>query len=259
MNPATRLTKQGIYGVVFLFVVGSLGYLGFRAIVPYKVPPTPTPTPTIIRFEVLSSVLLAACRNTYDFVAQVRNPNRDFGSSKIDYTVTYIGAAGTVGTQDGTFYIMPGQKKYIVELSQTFGASVTNASMAIRAIEWRQLSPLAPSGVDLQVKQPIYNQLNQTGVFSRVTGEIFNNSNFDIDHIEVIAVPVDAAGTPLSANTTVIRTFLTRTTRGFEMVWPTAFSGTIDHIDVEAGANIFDDDNFLRTYGGESKSTEKYF
>ncbi|TSC91614.1 MAG: hypothetical protein CEN90_412 [Parcubacteria group bacterium Licking1014_17] len=257
MNPAIRLGKQLIYLAVFLFVVGSICYLGYRWMFPYIPPPTPTPTPTINNIEIISSKLFSSAGGDYDFLAQVRNPNADFGSPEVDYEVTFTGDAGPE-TRTGSFYIMPGQTKYVVLMMQRFSQPVTEAAMKIKSIDWKKLNPLAPAGISLTVRNPVFVPLNQPGVYAKARSDVFNDSGFDLNLVDIVVVLMDANNEPISVNTSEIRTVLSKTNRGFEAVWTSPVSGQVSRVVVEANANVFGDENFIKAYGGEERFQQMY-
>ena len=87
---------------------------------------------------------------------------------------------------------------------------------------------------------------------------VFNSSDLDLNRVDVTVVVLDTSQEPIAVSKTNIFTFLARTSRGFEVAWFTPFVGQVNRIDAEADANVFENSNFLRTYGGQEKFKQLY-
>jgi hypothetical protein len=260
MTPGQRTTKQFFIALLFLVIVGGIGFLIYKGVKP--VPPVATPNPTInlIPIEVSFRKLFNVENNDYDFLAKVTNPNTDYGSSDVEYKLSFLDSAGkTVSTKTGSFYILPGQTKYVIDSPLKFNQPISNAVFRITSVNWQKLDPLATGGVPLIVRDSSYTQLSMPGTFGKVGGTIYNSSDFDINKVDVAVVLLDQSGQPLAVNKTEISTFLTKTTRGFEIPWPAPFVGQVGSAYAEANANVFESSNFLRKYGGSQQPFQQYY
>jgi len=92
---------------------------------------------------------------------------------------------------------------------------------------------------------------DRPGISSRVSGAIFNASDFDVDRVDVVAV-LFKEGQPVGAGRTILTTFPARSDRFYEITWVSAVE-TPDRIDIEANTNVFENSNFLRKYGTPEK------
>src|SRR3989344_1396874 len=82
---------------------------------------------------------------------------------------------------------------------------------------------------------------------------LYNNSNFDFDKIDVAVVLFDELDNVVGVNKTDIRTFISRTERGFSVNWPFILPENVARWDVEASTNLFENSNFIKNYGTQEK------
>ena len=69
---------------------------------------------------------------------------------------------------------------------------------------------------------------------------------------------LDANDKILGVNTTELRTVASRTERYFKVVWPTLLSGVVAKTRVQAEADLFSNENFIRRYGTQEKFQQYY-
>ncbi|OGN29192.1 MAG: hypothetical protein A3A33_02950 [Candidatus Yanofskybacteria bacterium RIFCSPLOWO2_01_FULL_49_25] len=251
----SRFAKQIILGAVGIAIAVAVFLLLQRTINPPIPSPTPDPRTGLAPITILSQQLLQVTDHSFDFVAKVRNPNTEYGSGDVQYELTahHDGTGGNDNIEvvrRGSFYILPGQTKYLIVTPITSANQLRTAKLAIKSVRWQSLDPLISQGVNLVVTDTSYVPQNSLGVFSKVGGAVLNNSNFDINQIDVSIVAVDAGDTPLAVSHTEIRTFLAKTKRGFEVSWFTPFAGTVARVDAEANVNVFQNSALLHEYGG---------
>jgi hypothetical protein len=261
MEERQRKRKQVFIAFVFFLIFGGFSFLIYRSVRPPLPEPTPNPTINLSPIKIIDHWLFNIKNNDYDFLAKVTNPNTEYGSPSVEYELIFFNSAGTqVSKKTGSFYILPGQTKYIVDLPLKFQEPVSRVEFIIKSVDWQKLAPLAAQGVSLIVKnyENTYTQIQQPGVFSKAEGRVLNDSDFDLDKVDVIVILFDENNVPLAANRTIINTFLSGTTRGFEVAWPLPFSGNVARVDAEANTNIFENSNFLRQYGGQERFKQMY-
>lgn len=266
MEAAQRKTKQFFTALVFFVIVGGIVFLIYRRVSPPLPPPTPNPTinlaPIRVSFQKLFNVsLLSNQSNDYDFLAKVTNSNTDYGSPDVEYKISFLDLAGNpVSTKTGSFYILPGQTKYVVVVSPLgkFSQLLSNAIFTITSVNWQKLDLLAANGISFVASNVSYSQISQPGTFAKVGGNIFNNSDFDVNQVDVAVVLLDQDNSPIAINKTTINTFLAKTKRGFEVTWVAPFVGQIGSVYAEANTNVFENSNFLRRYGGQKRFQQYY-
>ena len=185
----------------------------------------------------------------YDFVAKLVNPNSSYGASEIAFS---IGLAG-LGTRPGATYILPGQTKYVVHASLRTEGEVSSADLRVNSVQWEKLD--MPAGeVELVNRRSSFVVSANESAFE---GAIFNDSNYDFDSVDVSIVLFDASNSIVGVNHTVIRTLLSNTERSFRVVWPFALDGVV-RTEVQATTNLFQNSNFIRSYGTQERFQEFY-
>ena len=141
---------------------------------------------------------------------------------------------------------------------------MSGASIDITEVEWEKVESF--ENISFPVQRKSYVVTNRNGVFSELEAVILNNSDFDFDKVEVGVIlfsqPEDdhpSAGTDdiVAVNRTDIRTFLSRTERGFRVSWPTEFPESVRQ-DIEVLTNVFENANFIRRYGTQERF-QKYY
>lgn len=258
MEESKRTTKSVVIALIFFLILGLIAFLIYRAASP-PLEAIPNPTINLSPVQVVSTQLFNIENNDYDFLAKVANPNTDYGSPDVVYELTFFNSADKqISQRVGSFYILPGQTKYIIETPLRFDEPVSRAEMKVKSVDWQKLDPLATRGTNLLIRNSAYAQVSRPELFSKVGGDILNNSDFDFGKVDVVVVAVDENSTPLVVNRTEIRTFLARTSRGFEVKWFKPFTGQVNRVIVEANTNLFENSNFLRTYGGGEKFKQLY-
>lgn len=260
MEPAQRLARQLVVAFIFVLILGGVGFGIYRGFI-YSPTPTPTPNPTInlAPIKVIYSKLFNVQNNDYDFLAKVNNPNAEYGSPAVEYEISFYNSAGEpVSNKNGSFYILPGQTKYVIESPLQFNGLISRADFKIKSVDWQKLQPLAATAAVLLTRNVIYSQISRPGSFAKAGGEVFNGSDLDLNRVDVAVVVLDVNQEPIAVNKTNIFTFLARTARGFEVNWFAPFVGQTNRVDAEANADVFENSNFLRTYGGQEKFKQLY-
>lgn len=248
MNSAVRLVKQLL---IVIIILGVFGFAGFR-IANNIHPPTPTPTPdpraSLAPLEILEIDLLPVGNLDYDVVAKIKNPNAGYGSGDVRYQLRLFfdatGGTESYEERDGSFYILPGQTGYYVISPVRSNRIFTRAEIRVVSVDWQQLTALAAQQVSLVVSG---TQLIPAS--AKFLGTVVNTSDFDISQADVTVILFNTAQHPIAANRTEIRTFLAKTSRGFEVSWSSPIPGVASNSYVEATTNLFENSTFLRTYG----------
>ncbi|OGY68190.1 MAG: hypothetical protein A3I24_03105 [Candidatus Harrisonbacteria bacterium RIFCSPLOWO2_02_FULL_41_13b] len=275
----TRGLKQLIFGLIFIVIFGAISFGIYRA---FQVEPTcfdkiqnqteegvdcgkvcgNTCFQSLEPIRVLSSNLFKIRELNgqidYDALFRVYNPNTKFGSADTEFELKILGSAGDVIlSQAGGFYILPGQTKYIyIPLLKTNTTGI-RAELDIRRASWEKLEGVFNEEVRLTVKSKDYFANGKPGVSARVTGTIFNSSDFDFDKVDVVVV-IFKNNIPIGANKTEMRTLLSKSDRFFEVDWVNEVPENPDRIDVEASTNVFMNSNFIRSYGTQEKFQQPF-
>lgn len=269
------MQKQLIVGLVFVLIILLIGYGVYIWI---RVEPTcfdnikngkedgvdcglaacsKTCEPAILSLEIKTSQFLKSPIGDYDFIARIYNPNTTYGASNFDYNVSFTDANGIELLKSvGSSYILPGQTKYLTAVSLKINGEIANATMTVNSVQWSKVQPF-DSVVDFMIRRQNFS-LDTSGN-SQFTAALFNSSNFDFDKVDVAIVLLDAGGNVIGAGKTDIRTFLSGTERGFQVQWPYPIdSNIVASVTIEATTNLFENSNFLKTYGTPEKFQKFY-
>jgi len=265
-----RGNKQILFGAVFVTVFGLLVFGLYKSL-----QPTPTCFDKVQNQEEEGIDCGAVCGNIclqalppvkvlssqiflirtidnfadYDALFKVNNPNVTFGSGNVEYDLRLFDANdNTILSKTGSFYILPGQTKYIYEPLLKTELPAVSAELTIKKVDWQKLEGVFNEDIKLATKAKDYLLDGKPGVFSRVVGTISNLSDFDLNMVDVVVV-LFKNNIPVGANRTDMRTLTAGEDRFFEVDWINQISETPDRVDVEASANIFNDSNFIKLYG----------
>lgn len=287
-----RLRKQLIIGFIFVLILSGIGY-GF---VDYFFVVEPTCfdniqsgqeegvdcgflacgvacEPAILPLNVQFKKLIEVRSEDYDFVAQVNNPNSIFGASLAKYDLNLFRNDGSSLRKTGTFYVLPGQTRYIIISGIRDSGALADAFLDITEVKWEKVQSF--ENLSFPVQRKSYAVLNKNGTFSELEAVIFNNSDFNFDKIEVGVIlfsqsradqpPAGAESSGkdntlnniVAVNRTDIKTFLSRTERYFKVTWPVELPTTVRQ-DIEILTNVFENSNFIKRYGTQERF-QKYY
>src|SRR3989338_1221880 len=208
--------------------------------------------PAILPLNVLSQKLIEVRSGDYDFVAQINNPNSFFGTSRAKYTLDF---GGVIPNRSGTFYILPGQTRFIIVNGIRSDSTLTSVSINITEVGWEKVEVF--ENINFPIQRKSYAVVDKNCVFSEFEAVVLNNSDFDFDKVEVGVILSDGDNNIVAANRTDIRTFLSRTERYFKVSWPVALSETARQ-DIEILTNVFENSNFIKRYGTQERF-QKYY
>src|SRR3989344_5002591 len=197
--------------------------------------------------QVISTKLIEAGENDYDFVAEIKNPHQQFGASEVEYELTlFNGDDSELDKEEGVFYILPDQTKYLILTHITTEKNVQKIDFKIKSATWQKIESL--EGMNLIVKAQKY--INLSGG-TALDANILNDSDFDFEMVDIDVVMYNSHGDIVAVNRSDLRTFLARTERAFRGIWPFKINGQIDNIEVYLSTNLFVNSNFIKAYGSE--------
>ncbi|MDP2648104.1 MAG: FxLYD domain-containing protein [Candidatus Yanofskybacteria bacterium] len=266
----SRFGKQIIIAVIFLIFFSSVGY-GIYSLA------TENPTcfdgkqnqgeegvdcgavcgilcdPETQPLEIISSQIIQTQDQEYDFIAFIQNPNTAYGVSELSYEIRFLNPSHVeVARRGGKFYIQPGQTRYIVEQAIESEDSIVSAELRFENPQWQKIEG-EKTAIDFPLKSEQYQDIGSAPVYSQFEGVISNNSNFDLDRVDVTVLLLDQAEAVVGVNTTVIRTLPARTERYFKVTWPFKVPGTVARTRVIATTDVLNSSNFLKSDGSQEK------
>ncbi len=251
-----RLFKQILIALIFILIVAVPVYFGF-----FSGPSEPisSPPPPIAEPVILLEKLFKVDEFDYDFLVQIRNPNAGFGAPEVMYELRLFNAAGQeIFETTGSTFLLPGQTRY--ETISPIGALEEPESFDFRIVgaDWQKVGEFVPPGL-LSVKNANYSEVRppEQG-FSKITGSISNDSNFDFEKVDVYAVLFNGQNIPIAVSKTDIRTFLSRTESFFEVKWSRPLGDGMSRFEVHPYTNVLRNDNFIKEHGAQERFQRFY-
>ncbi len=195
-----------------------------------------------------SGVLDASAIGEYDFFGVVSNPNKLFGSKYFDYLIKFEDENGAlIGEKKGNSFILPGEKKYIIENNVPLDKSPAKAELIISGSQWVEFQDIYESP-NIQIIKKTYDEITSGVGFSEVKGLLENMSPYDFTTIKIDVILKDVSGNVLAVNSTRMNTVMSGENRDFRVFWPARFSGDVRSVEAQFDVNIFDSDAFTKKY-----------
>lgn len=258
-----RLTIIAVYCLIF-FVLGTGGYLAFK------------PQPTCFdgrqnqneegidcggicalacMEEVIGNDLLVkeitfiqTGEGRYDIVARIFNPNNDIGAARFRYALLLKDASGKeVARVAGSNFILPQETKSLLALNLESTVQPTKAVIELSDFEWQRLRGYQAKP-ELNIYSKRYVEHPDETVFGAVTATLVNDSVYDFRTVQLKVILRDAKGNPLAANQSNMQTVTVGREQDIRIVFPEPFAGVVANVEVEAEADIYDSENFLKRY-----------
>ena len=206
--------------------------------------------------QVISTKLISASLNDYDFVAEIKNPHTDYGSSEVAYELKLLkGNNQELLTEEGIFYILPNQTKFLILPFLTTEQNVSEINFKIKSAVWQKIDSM--SSVTLAATRQSYTVLDG-GNSSSLEAVILNDSDFDFDTIDIDIALRNKYGSVIAVNKSEINTLLAHTERGFKVVWPFPINEDVAEIEIMPTTNLFDNYNFIKRYGSGLEQFQQY-
>lgn len=184
----------------------------------------------------------------YDLAAQIENRNINYGTGSLPFVFKiYDSKNNLIKESNGRSYIMPREKKYIIETINIVG-DPSKILLEFKDIKWQKFKftenlnlPIFGQRLDLSGK-------NNYAAYAE--GTVYNQTKFDLDAIDINVVVYDLKGNPIVANKTQKNTIKSGDGRFFEVIWPKSFASDLSTVKVDAQAytNAFSDANFIKTF-----------
>lgn len=101
--------------------------------------------------QVENVTVIAGAAEKYDFIAKIKNPNPDFAVESFNYQfITGDDSVDLSGDKSGpnpdrlkTGFVLPGEEKYLVDLSVQIKKRINQARLNITNIKWRRIPDYA--------------------------------------------------------------------------------------------------------------------
>ena len=260
-----------IYLILF-FAIGLLFYLAFKpkptcfdgkknqgeSGIDCGVPCSPCKEiPQAENLKILEKSFVVGLPGKYDLMAKIENPNGGYGSSNFHYQFLLKDSSGSIlAEREGSSFILPAETKYVIETNMDAGSPPAEADINITAnVVWDKFEGFGEhEKPQLNIYNKRYNPISSGAGFSEVYGLLRNESFFYFNLVNINIVLRDASSKPVALNKTEMRTVISGEERDFRLVWPYSFPGDVQNVEIEAEANVFDSQNFIKKYLPEEKN-----
>lgn len=253
-----RVRKQatyaiGCFGLLFVAAVTLVLQLGE---VNLPAAPAPeAPPPGSYQAIVVEGVDVVRHAGNVDMVARLRNPNSQAGVH--EYPVTFVlsnGAGQEISRHTETSYLLPGSRQYVAAIGVAVAEPVARVTLEL---------PPSPSFTDLPIglTLPRVHSFLRGGVALQVIGEtafeeqkgiVRNDSTFNFQRVQLVALAQDAAGAIVGVATTFVGELNVGEQREFIVQWPKPPRPTATVV-VLASTNIFAEENIIRARGEQEQ------
>lgn len=184
----------------------------------------------------------------YDFWGLVDNPNNVFGSPSFQYNLVVKDASGEkIFEKNGESFILPGEKKYIIENNIPVSGIPTKVELAISGTRWMEFNEFYEKP-QLKIVNKNYSEISSGTGFSEARGLLKNESPFDFNVIRIRVLLRDSQDKIIALNSTEMRTVKSQEEREFRAAWPTRFSGEVRSVETQVDVNVYDSETFLKRY-----------
>jgi len=269
-----RTNKRIVIALIFFLILSGIGFLIYF----YSIKPKPTCDDGIKNqneedidcggvcspcelvyikdIEVLSVKVIPTQNNFYDLVAQIKNPNQNYGSGEVFYKFgLYDSQDRLINEYSGITYILPNQTKYLLKIKAESNSSVKQVKLSFSNVKWEKPEDYQAPQIGIQQKEYRLLDDNEPG-FAQVRAILVNKTGFDLDKIDIDVLLFDASNRLIAININEINTFLAGQERDFLSTWFNPISGQVNSVEIEVETNIFDPDNYLSGIKDKEKFQE---
>lgn len=212
-------------------------------------------TADLKNIEVLWAETVYGRDNFYDSAAQIKNPNQNYGSGKINYNFKFYDSDNNlIGQQKGETYILPNQLKYLAASKIESPEPIKKTELLFEPIEWRKLNDYQPPQLAVSRKEYFSPQPGQGQ--SQVNGLVINETNFDFDEIDIDVFLFNSEHKLIVLNTTRVNTLLAGQERHFTVFWFEPLKEQVVSVEAEAETNLFNSANYMKRHGAPEKFRE---
>lgn len=191
---------------------------------------------------------IPADRGRYDVVAKIFNPNNDIGAASFQYSLLLRDASGKeIGRVTNSSFILPQETKTLLAFNFEPVEVPAKAVIEMSDFRWTRLRGYQAKP-ELNIYSKRYVEQPSQSAFGAALGTLVNESVYDFRRIQVKVVLRDENNTPLAVNQTEMQTVNVGREQEITLIFPQPFEGKVSQVEVEAEANIYDQDNFLQHY-----------
>lgn len=197
--------------------------------------------------EVSEKAFVYGAPGKFDVFGKFYNPNNQFGSPNFSYEFMLKDSSGKeLARKSGSEFILPAESKNIVATGLETDALPEELEIKINDVQWQEFSEYEKPQLGIYNKR--YDLISSGAGYSEAYGLLKNESPFDFNFIKINVILRDSSGKPVAINSTDMRTVNANDQRDFRLVWPTSFPGDVTQVEMEAEADIYNSQNFIKKF-----------
>ena len=243
--------KKFVKVIGILLIITIIGLAIFYVVRKVQKPPLEQKAEQIIEkppanFEIKTQQIkiLPNGVNRYDVLVIVADDDLNWGVPRLEYNIMLENKDKLiVGERQGTTFILPDQKKSIIELGIETQGSVVDASVELKIKDVQKLT--SPPELNLIAENLTYQTLDTK---SKVNGTLANQTPFGLNEIIINILVYDKAGELQGLNYTTINDLSSNAKRDFSVLWRKQLSVKKPQIVVEPYVNPYNSAPFLDVY-----------
>jgi len=236
--------------VLVLFVVGTVpGYFAARSISQFGFEQSYknyvlTARQLVINpkpVAVSETTALPLGENQYSVYALIENQNLDLSLSDARYVVELKNATNdTVGRSSGSYFLLPGEKRYLVVSRIPAQDLVRSATVTFSEERWQ--NRLSIPEAELVATDPI-RFVQSDPLAYVVEGTLINNSPFTIKRAAINVLLFDGNDKIVAVSRREEFDIVSRSRRAYKLLWPGISGANIVRAEVQVDANTLDSSN----------------
>lgn len=230
--------------------------------------PPPEKPPMVNDIKIEWSKAIKDSNGKYDLVAKLYNTNKHWGAVSVDYKFSlYDEKNQIIDKINGKTYIVPlgysdGKGiKYVIENNYLHSGTITKVDFELSNFVWSEvieILELPELGVDtIIVKDRNHGKLETGSGYYYAYGVTKNTSKYSFRKVDIYTVIYDAENIPIAAGKTDQWTVGAGEGWEFRIFWNEKFDSEAKEADFVAETNIFEQSNFMKSYGTGKKYYSK--
>jgi len=239
----SRNIKRLIIALGYALVFASISaFIVFVFFPPQGLAPGPD-RPDTDPLQIIRSKEIYLSDTERDVFAEIDNPNDSYGLSSFEYVFVFTSSNGDTRRVRGSTYILPGETRFVTELSQNIPEkySLQTVNITPRS-RWSELKINPPR----LVVQNLETRTSQNNRFFILSGEVINRSPHDLETVDINIALENGSGTLVGTQSTRVRVLESSKTRDFQVRWPSGYADKrISNIRVRPSTNALNLDNIL--------------
>jgi hypothetical protein len=183
----------------------------------------------------------------YSGYAHVTNPNLELSVSEARYTFNFFDDSGKkIATDQGSFYILPNGKKYLVAPRVQASSKPSKLSISFSDVKWQKKISIPTA--KLTVNQPnLFDQFEPPALTAQ--GTLINNSAYLLNEVRLVFLLYDNNKNLVSVSQRLESTMQPGERRTYNQLWPNLQTSRIEDVSVIAETNLLDPKNLQAKQG----------